>query len=53
VTTVRIAAVATLEMITRGEDEVWSFVVEVFGLEFFQRLGGRFPIRIWVRVRHG
>jgi len=40
-------------MIGRREYEIWSFVVKVFGLEFFQRLGGRCPVRIWVGVRHG
>jgi hypothetical protein len=50
VTTVRVAAIASFEMIGRSEYEIWSFVVEVFGLELFQGLGGR--IRIGVGVRH-
>jgi hypothetical protein len=35
VTAVGVAAIATLQMIGRGKDEVRAFVVEVFRAEFF------------------
>jgi hypothetical protein len=34
VATVGVAAVATLEMIGRGEDQIRTFIIEVFGTEF-------------------
>jgi hypothetical protein len=37
VTTTRVAAVSPLEMVVCGEDEVGTFVVEVFGAKLFCR----------------
>jgi hypothetical protein len=34
VTTIGVAAVAALKMIGRGEDQIRTFIVEVFGTEF-------------------
>jgi hypothetical protein len=37
VTTIGVAAVAALEMIGRSEDQIRTFIIEVFGREFSSR----------------
>jgi hypothetical protein len=56
VTAIRVAAVSSLEMIGCGEDEVRTFVVEVFRSKLFpgvlRRFFGRIGVEIgWVRHR--
>jgi hypothetical protein len=40
-TAIRVATVAALEMIGSGEDQVWAFVVEVFGQKLLRGVLGR------------
>jgi hypothetical protein len=47
-TAVGVAAVAAFEVIGRREDEIWAFVIKVFGEEFGSG-GVRSFFYIWVR----
>jgi hypothetical protein len=50
VTAIRVAAVASLEVVGCGEDEVRTLVVEVFGPKLFPRGLRRFFRRMSVEI---